>query len=261
MNYNSHTFLRLLADAAGKETLSRFRKAPAVDNKLSAGFDPVTEGDRAAEVAIRAVLEKHFPGHGILGEEYGLKAGDNVHQWVIDPIDGTRAFIAGLPVWGTLVGLIVEGRAKVGFMSQPFTGEFYFADGEQSYLARGDHAPQSISTAKNVVLDEAIMFTTTPALFDDAGLRDKYNRLERAVKLPRYGCDCYAFAMLASGHAHLVVEPGLQPYDIVALIPLIEQAGGVITTWDGGRAEGGGNVIAASSPQLHGEALSLLNAS
>lgn len=251
-------FLEQLARAAAAETLPRFRAAGTVANKLGEGFDPVTEADRAAEAAIRALIGAHCPDHGIVGEEYGSEGEDRSHIWVIDPIDGTRAFISGLPVWGTLVGLTVDGVARSGFMHQPFTDELYLADGSGTYLLRGDAEPQALKTRAGAALGEATLFTTTPALYQGAK-RTAYDRLEAAIRLPRYGCDCYAFAMVAAGHADIVVEPGLAPYDICALIPLIEQAGGVITRWDGGRAEQGGDVIAAGSRELHAAALDLLN--
>ena len=253
-------FFSEVADAAARETLPRFRQLTEIDNKYSVGFDPVTEADRAAERAIRAVIGGAFPDHGILGEEYGPENIDRSHVWVIDPIDGTRAFISGLPVWGTLLGLTVDGDAKAGMMSQPFTGELFYSDGNGAYLVRNDssEAPRRLSVRKNAVLADATMFTTTPALFKDES-RKGFDRLESAVRLSRYGVDCYAFAMLASGFADIVVEAGLQPYDIVALIPLIEQAGGVVTQRDGAPAEKGGDIVAAASPELHRAALDLLN--
>ncbi|MHC5234060.1 histidinol-phosphatase [Brucella sp. LJL56] len=253
-------FFSEVAAAAARETLPRFRRLTEIDNKYSVGFDPVTEADRAAERAIRAVIGSAFPDHGILGEEYGPENIDRSHVWVIDPIDGTRAFISGLPVWGTLLGLTVDGDAKAGMMSQPFTGELFYSDGNGAYLERngGEDTPRRLSVRKNAALADATMFTTTPALFKGKS-RKRFDRLEGAVRLSRYGVDCYAFAMLAGGFADIVVEAGLQPYDIVALIPLIEQAGGVVTQRDGGPAEKGGDVVAAATPELHRAALDLLN--
>ena len=251
------TFLEQLAQAAAAETLPRFRAGGSVVNKLGDGFDPVTEADRAAEVAIRTLIEARFPEHGIVGEEYGSQDADRDHVWVIDPIDGTRAFISGLPVWGTLVGLLSDGIARSGFMHQPFTDELFLADGASSMLIRNGSS-QPIATRKGVPLSDATLFTTTPALYG-VGKRRSYNALESRVKLTRYGCDCYAFAMLAAGHADLVVEPGLAAYDICGLIALIEQAGGIVTCWDGSRPEGGGDIGAAGSAELHAEALAVLN--
>ncbi|MCT7377502.1 histidinol-phosphatase [Chelativorans salis] len=249
-------FMRRLAAAAAAETLPRFRKGGDVGNKHAAGFDPVTEADRAAEMAIRALIREHFPDQGIIGEEFGTEGAGNSHIWVIDPIDGTRAFISGLPLWGTLVGLTVDGKAVAGMMSQPFTGELYYADGEGAHY-EGPGGGRRLATRGTTHLADATLCTTTPALFD-APRRALYDRVEMAVRLPRYGTDCYAYAMVAAGHVDLVIECDLNPYDIVALIPIIEQAGGIITTWDGARAEAGGDIVAAATPELHERALALL---
>jgi histidinol phosphatase-like enzyme (inositol monophosphatase family) len=249
-------FMRRIAEAAAAQTLPRFRQQGEVANKLAGGFDPVTEADREAERVIRALINDEFPDHGILGEEYGAENAASSHVWVIDPIDGTRAYISGLPVWGTLVGLTVDGDAVAGMMSQPFTGELYYADGSASHY-EGPGGSRSLSTRKTTVLGDATLFTTTPALYEGEK-RVRFDRLERQVRLSRYGTDCYAFAMLASGNIDLVAESGLQPYDIVALIPIIEQAGGVITTFAGGAAEKGGDILAAATPELHEAAMKVL---
>lgn len=245
-------FMRSLAAAAEAETMPRFRQLPTVVNKLGSGFDPVTEADREAERAIRALIGETFPDDGILGEEFGLANADAARQWIIDPIDGTRAFISGIPLWGTLVGLTSGGRAVAGMMSQPFTGELYLANDSGAFLEHRQ-GKQRLSTSRVESLPEATMCTTTPALFSPTQ-REAYDRLENEVRLARYGTDCYAYAMLAAGHVDLVVEPGLNAYDIAALIPIIEQAGGVVTTFDGGRPENGGNIIAAANARLHEQA-------
>ncbi|MDQ0321845.1 histidinol phosphatase-like enzyme (inositol monophosphatase family) [Pararhizobium capsulatum DSM 1112] len=251
-------FFDRLADAARAETLPRFRTGISVANKEAASFDPVTEGDRAAEAAIRALIGQAFPEHGILGEEYGSVGLDREHVWVIDPIDGTRAFISGLPVWGTLIGLYRNGEAIMGLMDQPFTGERYFADGHRT-IYRGPEGEKTLATRACDALSEAIMFTTSPHLFS-GDIKRRFDNVESRVRLSRYGCDCYAFALLAGGHIDLVIEAGLKPYDVGGLIPLIEQAGGVITNWAGGPAEMGGEVIAAGDPALHAQVLEILNA-
>ncbi|WP_117191874.1 histidinol-phosphatase [Rhizobium terrae] len=249
-------FFHALADAARAETLPRFRTGASVINKLAGGFDPVTEGDQAAETAIRALITDRFPEHGILGEEHENIGLDREHIWVIDPIDGTRAFISGLPVWGTLIGFQSNGRATMGLMDQPFIGERYFADGARSWYS-GPDGEQQISVRDCGRLANATLFTTSPHIFTGDDLA-KYRSVEEKVRLFRYGCDCYAYVLLASGHVDLVVENNLKPYDVGALIPIIEQAGGIITTWDGGRPEGGGNIVAAGSKAVHAEALALL---
>ncbi|PSH54550.1 histidinol-phosphatase [Phyllobacterium brassicacearum] len=251
------SFLKQIADVAAEQTLPRFRNISLVDNKYQTGFDPVTEADREAERAIRRLINASFPEHGILGEEFGGENLDQSHVWVIDPIDGTRAFISGIPVWGTLAGLTIDGDAVAGLMAQPFTKELFMCDGEASWY-EGPGGTRRLETRKTIELSEATLFTTTPALFKDEK-REAYDRVEQTVRLARYGTDCYAYAMLAAGFVDLVVETGLHPYDIVALIPIIEKAGGVITMWDGGAAEKAGNILAAATPELHARALDLLN--
>lgn len=250
-------FFDEIADAAARETLPRFRAAGSIDNKWDTGFDPVTEADREAEHAIRALITERFPDHGILGEEYGDVGLDRDYVWVIDPIDGTRAFISGLPVWGTLVGLYHHGRAIMSMMDQPFTGERFVAGPQGAFLSHGGQR-RPMRTRTGRTLAQSTLMTTSPFLYAGAA-EAPYRALENAVQLTRYGCDCYAFAMVAAGHIDLCVDSGLKPYDVGGLIALVEQAGGVFTDWQGGRAEFGGNVIAAATPELHAAALEILN--
>jgi histidinol phosphatase-like enzyme (inositol monophosphatase family) len=249
-------FMRRIAQAAAAETLPRFRAQGAVANKEKGSFDPVTEADRETERAIRALISAEYPDHGILGEEHGSENISSRYVWVIDPIDGTRAFISGLPVWGTLVGLTVDGDAVAGMMAQPFTGELFYANASGSHY-EGPGGPRKLSTRKTTRLDEATLFTTTPALFKGEA-RTRYDQFEKQIQLARYGADCYAFAMIASGSVDIVADPGLKPYDIVALIPIIEKAGGVVTTFEGGPAEKGGDILAAATPELHAAAMAAL---
>ncbi len=249
-------FLHELADAAARETLPRFRAGTAIANKHETGFDPVTEADREAETAIRALIGARFPDHGILGEEHGATGLEQEYVWVIDPIDGTRAFISGLPVWGTLIGLYRNGRAVMGLMDQPFTGERYFADPEGSYYRGPDGSRRNVARDGRS-LAEATLFTTSPHLFS-GDERRRYLAVEERVNLFRYGCDCYAYTLVASGHADLVVENGLQAYDIAGLIPVLESAGAIVTDWNGNRPEKGGNIVAAGCRRVHEEALALL---
>lgn len=249
-----------LAAAAAAETLPRFRAGGGIDDKGMKGgvaaFDPVTEADRAAETAIRALISRQFPEHGILGEEHGATGLDRNHVWVIDPIDGTRAFITGIPVWGTLVGLTENGKAIAGMMAQPFTGELFHAVAGRSWrTVNGMDTENRVSPVTD--LAKATLFTTTPHLFKGEN-RERYDAIERRVKLFRYGCDCYAYCMLAAGFIDLVIETALQPYDIVALVPIIEAAGGIVTDWDGSRPEKGGNIIAAATPELHQAAMAMM---
>lgn len=252
-------FLDRLAEVSGKAILPHFRSKLAVENKHSDGtFDPVTVADRAAEAAMRALIGEVRPQDGILGEEYGRERVDAEHVWVLDPIDGTRAFISGLPVWGTLIGLEHHGRPVLGAMNQPFTGERFAGDGKRAWY-RGPDGAHALSTRRCDRIEEAVLFTTTPALFG-AEERAAYDRVESRVRLARYGVDCYAYCMVAAGFVDLVIEAGLQPYDIVALIPVIEGAGGVVTSWTGGSAADGGRVVASGDPRLHETVLRLLAA-
>ena len=249
-------FLDRLADAAGAAILPHFRADLTVDNKENGGFDPVTVADRAGESAMRKLIEDVYPSHGILGEEHGSVRVDADQVWVLDPIDGTRAFICGLPTWGTLIGLTSAGYPVLGMMDQPYIGERFVGDGRRAWRRRnGVEIP--LKTRACTTLGAAIFCTTHPSLFTGAQ-RTVYDDIEASVRTARFGTDCYGYAMLASGHVDLVIEPGLQPYDIAALIPVIEGAGGVVTTWTGGSAAQGGNVVASGDPRLHDLALERL---
>jgi histidinol phosphatase-like enzyme (inositol monophosphatase family) len=250
------SFLDELADAASKAIMPHFRSLASVENKAGRGYDPVTVADRAAEEVMRDLIGRRFPGHGIIGEEYGNERADAEFVWVLDPIDGTRSFIAGLPVWGTLIGLLHAGRPALGMMVQPFTGERFAGDGTRSWY-RGPTGAAPLKARPCAALSDAILFTTTPALFQGAE-RQAYDRVEHAVRLPRYGTDCYAYCMVAAGHADLVIESGLNVHDIVALIPVIEGAGGIVTNWQGGSAAGGGQVLACGDRRVHAEAMKRL---
>lgn len=254
-------FMDDLATHSAAAILPFFRAHFGLDDKAKGSgraFDPVTEADRAAEVAMRRMIRDRFPSHGILGEEFGAERLDAECVWVLDPIDGTRAFIAGLPTWGTLIGLKRDGAAVRGLMHQPYLGERFTGNGRTASLRspKGEHR---LGTRRNPRLADAIMATTDPRLFAEGEERERFLAVERAVRLSRYGTDCYAYCMLAAGQLDLVVEAGLQPYDIVALIPIVEGAGGIVTAWDGGPATEGGRIVAAGDPRLHEAALALLN--
>ncbi len=246
------------AEAAARETLPLFRTDMDVDNKHETGFDPVTAADRNAERAIREIIAKHFPDHAIIGEEWADKASDSDFSWIIDPVDGTRAFVSGVPVWGTLIGVTHRDRAFAGLMSQPYIGETFIAVGGKGETVH-DGAGKPLGTRATTALSEATLFTTTPALFTGPGQHEAFDAVEALARLTRYGCDCYAYALLAAGHIDLVIEPGMNSYDIAALVPLIESAGGVVTTWTGERAEHGGDIIAAATPQLRDNALEVMS--
>ena len=250
-------FVAELATASGTAILPFFRTSlSAVDKSDGGAFDPVTEADKAGEVAMRRLISRTFPSHGVIGEEFGSEREDAEFVWVLDPIDGTRAFMAGLSLWGTLIGLLRSGAPAYGLMHQPFIGETFWGDGRSAHY-RGPHAERSLATRRCPALDRAILSTTSPRLFDEAG-REAFERVEAAAQITRFGYDCYAYAMLAAGHLDIVVESGLKPYDIVALIPIIEGAGGVVTTWDGGPAASGGSIVACGDPTLHATVLERL---
>ncbi len=255
-------FVEKLGDAASEAIMPFFRTTLGAENKNAGGpFDPVTEADRAAEVAMRRMIERTFPAHGIVGEEFGAVRAEADYVWVLDPIDGTKSFICGLPTWGVLIGLTVKGRPTYGTMVQPFTGERFVGDGGSASWhgpgPRGTRERRRLTTRRCDSLAAAVVMTTSPLLYKDDKLA-ALRRLEAEAKLVRYGCDCYAFAMLAAGHVDCVLESGLKPYDIAALVPIIEGAGGVVTAWDGGPAGGGGDIIAAGDRRLHALALEKL---
>jgi len=253
-------FFEQMAQIAARQSLPYFRTALVVDNKQQQGFDPVTQADRDTERALRDFIRISRPQDGIIGEEWGNEGEDRDHVWVIDPIDGTRAYVAGLPSWGSLVGLMVQSRAVAGMMAQPYTGDLFFANEEGSFFTRLDTsgtstALQKLSVSQTTELEQVSLFSTTPGLFE-AQDYPNFTHLRKRVRQARFGGDCYAFALLAAGFIDLVIEIGLQSYDIVALIPIIEQAGGIVTCFDGSRPESGGNIIAAATPKLHEQALS-----
>ncbi len=218
----------------------------------------MTDGDREAERVIRETIAARFPGHAIIGEEMADQIGDGGFEWIVDPIDGTRAFISGAPVWGTLIGFRVDGRTVAGLMAQPFTGEVYLGLPGGSRYRRGDD-DLPIHTSTVTELTRAKLSATSPDIFELSGTTRQWNALRGAVLQARYGLDCYAYCLLAAGHIDLVVEAALKNVDIAPLIPIIENAGGVVTTWAGGSAEQGGNCVAAATPELHRAALAVLN--
>ncbi|HYI30978.1 MAG TPA: histidinol-phosphatase [Bradyrhizobium sp.] len=250
-------FIGRLATTSGETILPFFRTSLSIDNKSSQDFDPVTEADRAAEAVMRRLIKGNFPQHGIVGEEFGSENEDAEYVWVLDPIDGTKSFIAGFPIWGTLIALLHKGTPVFGMMHQPFIRERFYGDsGSANY--QGPLGERKLAVRRCASLNEATAFTTSPLLMNTAD-RAAFGRVEAAVRLTRYGGDCYSYCMLAAGHLDLVVETELKPYDIAALIPIITGAGGVVTTWDGKPAQNGGRIIAAGDPRVHEAAMKLLN--
>lgn len=252
------TFALELADAAAAVTLPHFRSGLAVDHKDGHfKFDPVTAADRDGEAAIRKLIMERYPDHGILGEEHGQHAGTSGLTWVLDPIDGTRSFISGVPLWGTLIALNDGTRPVIGLMDQPYIGERFIGRPGGSELI-GPQGTMPIRTSTCTKLEDALLGNTDPGMFKVDAEKAAFRDLSSKVKLRRFGGDCYFYCLVAAGTLDLVVESSLQPYDIQALIPVIENAGGVVTSWSGGDPQMGGQVVAAATPELHEAALKIL---
>jgi myo-inositol-1(or 4)-monophosphatase len=247
-----------LANAAGKVTLRHFRTNSAADHKGGASFDPVTAADREAETVMRGILASECPGHGIAGEEFGSTGEGADYIWTLDPIDGTRAFILGVPVWGTLIGLQHQGKPLLGIMDQPFTGERFWSD-ERAAWHRGPRGLTQCKTRACSDLSQAMLGATTPDMFDGED-EARFNRLAKAVRMRRFGGDCYFYCMLALGYIDIVAEAKLKPFDIVPLIPIVEKAGGVVGRWESASAPERGRYIACGDPAILNPALSLLMA-
>lgn len=246
-----------LARAAGRAALPLFRTDCAHDDKGPAGaYDPVTEADRSAERAIRTLIAEHYPDHGIIGEEYGAEREDAEFVWVLDPVDGTRAFVAGLPLWTTLIALRHEGEPVVGVIAQPYLDEIFVGgpDGTR-LLARGGETRLRARACAG--LSDAVIATTDANLFNGAE-REGWEAVRAASRLARYGCDAYAYAMVALGRVDLVVESGLKAWDYEALAPVVRGAGGMVTNWRGEALDGAGQVIAAGDPRVLDQAAARL---
>lgn len=262
--YDSATVAELLevaealADAARLATLAHFRGADlAADSKEQDRFDPVTVADRASEDAMRAILAQRRPDDAILGEERGAKAGTTGLTWVLDPIDGTRAYLSGTPTWGVLVGLTDADGAVLGVIDQPYIGERFIGAPGHARVT-GPQGTAALRSRAARPLSDAIIFTTFP----EVGRPEEgaaFHDLARRCRLTRYGMDCYAYGLIAAGQIDLVVEAGLQAYDVVAPIAVIEAAGGIVTDWKGRPAHQGGRILAAANATIHAEALALLS--
>lgn len=248
-----------LAEAARAAVLVHFRAdGLGADNKNADGFDPVTEADRAAERAMCRILAERRPHDAILGEEYGPRPGTSGLTWVLDPIDGTRAFLAGTPTWGVLIAVAEETGPIYGLIDQPYIGE-RFEGGRGLARMQGPNGQRRLATRPERPLAEAILFTTFPEV-GSAAEREAFEAVAGQVRLTRYGMDCYAYALVACGQIDLVIEAGLQPYDVQAPIAVIEAAGGIVTDWQGGPAHHGGRILAAAAPRQHAAALEILAA-
>jgi myo-inositol-1(or 4)-monophosphatase len=254
------SFIDDLATVSGDIIMPFFRTALAVEHKPGdRGFDPVTEADRAAEAAMRKLIARTFPHHGIVGEEYGSERTEAEYVWALDPIDGTKSFISGMPAWGTLIGLARDGQPVFGMMHQPFTGERFTGDGAAAWY-RGPAGKRDLRVRPCAGVREAVLFTTSPRLMSDPD-RVAFERVEQQARLSRYGGDCYAYCMVAAGHVDLVIETELKSHDVMALVPIVIGAGGIMTTWDNGPPQHGGRIVAAGDKRVHAEALRLLSRS
>jgi histidinol phosphatase-like enzyme (inositol monophosphatase family) len=237
-----------LADAARAIVMRHFRSPLAVDQKAAAisRMQPVTVADRDAETAIRERIEARYPEHGILGEEHGSSRAQAPWQWILDPIDGTRAFIAGMPLFGILIGLTYQGTPVLGLVDQPVLDERFVGSAAGATLNG-----KAIASRPCSHLDDAVMAMTDPAMMASPAQRALFESLRRHAAVTQFGGNCYAYAMLAAGVVDLVMEGDLKPWDVCALVPLIEAAGGVITSWDGGPALGSSHIVACGDAALH----------
>jgi histidinol phosphatase-like enzyme (inositol monophosphatase family) len=252
-------FAHRLADAAGDVIRPYFRARIDIANKhKTAGFDPVTEADRGAEEAIRALVARERPHDGILGEEFGETKGKSGWRWVLDPVDGTRAFITGRHEWGSLIALEHDGVPVLGIIDQPVLRErFIGVNGRAAMRSSGEVVPLHGRSCSE--LSQAVLCATHPDAYFTEAERIAFKRLEKHVRMARFGGDCYLFAMLALGFMDIIVESTLNRWDVAALIPLVEGAGGRITNWQGGPCLNGGQVIAVGDPELHAKVIAILN--
>lgn len=246
-----------LAEAARSATLAHFRTSGLrADSKDIGRFDPVTVADRQAETDMRAVLARRRPNDGILGEEFGAVAGSSGLTWVLDPIDGTRGYLCGTPTWGVLIAVADASGPILGIIDQPFIGE-RFLGGFGKAEVNGPMGRFDLATRGGRGIDQAILLSTFPEIGTMAE-HLAFRRVAERVRLVRYGMDCYGYALLAAGQVDLVIEAGLQAYDIQAPMAVIESAGGIVTNWQGAPAHQGGQVLAAANKEIHAAALALL---
>ena len=251
-------FANRLADISGAVIRPYFRKPITVTHKDGkAAFDPVTEADRGAERAIRDLIAKERPDDGILGEEFGETAGKNKYRWVLDPVDGTRAFITGRHEWGSLIALEDGGVPVLGILDQPVLGERFIGVGGAAHLVQAGRS-LALKTRECADLKDATLCATDPSAYFSQTETDAFSRVKAQTRMTRYGGDCYLFAALALGFVDLVIEAGFHAWDAAALIPIVEGAGGVMTSWDGGSAASGKTIVAAGDRRVHEAAMKLL---
>ncbi len=247
-----------IAEAAAPIALRYFRAPLEVQNKLSGnGFDPVTQADREVETFFRHEIEQRFPEHGIVGEEHGETPGSSPFRWIIDPIDGTRAFISGATAWGMLLGLAHDDTPVAGVVHIPYLHETFYGSRDGAWMKHSGQL-RRLATRATTRLADAILYCTHPDSFTHPVDRLGFERVAKRSRMLRYGGDCYSYCMLALGQIDLVIEGSLQPYDIIPLMPIIEAAGGVVTDARGGSAKHGGVIVAAGTAALHEQALALM---
>ena len=252
-----HVFVADILSNAGAASLKHFRSTLTIENKADPGnFDPVTQADKQAEMVIREGLAEKFPNHSVVGEEFGGEIGDGP-TWIIDPIDGTRSFMSDMLHWGILLGFYDEGEPQFGAMYQPFTDELFWGDNSSAHYQRGDLA-RELHVSGCEGLEMATLAATGPDMFSEAEL-PRFEAVQRAARQVRFGGDCYLYSLIAMGQIDLGVEASLQPYDIAALIPIIQGAGGMVTNWSGESAAMGGQILAAGDARVHAQALEILN--
>jgi myo-inositol-1(or 4)-monophosphatase len=251
-------FAHRLADASGAVIRPYFRKPIDVAHKPGAhAFDPVTEADKGAERALRDLIERERPHDAVLGEEYGERKGSSGWRWVLDPLDGTRAFITGRHEWGSLIALEQDGMPKLGILDQPVLGERFTGVNGSAFLLQGGQT-RALRARPCADLKDAVLCATDPTAYFNLEQQAAFQRVSKIARMTRYNGDCYLFALLALGFVDVIIEAGFQPWDIAALIPLVEGAGGIVTAWDGGDCRDGKTILAAGDKRAHRAAMALL---
>ena len=251
-------FAHRLADTSGAVIRPLFRRRIPVGHKHGRHeFDPVTEADQGAERAIREMIARERPDDGVLGEEFGEQKGRSGYRWVLDPVDGTRAFITGRHEWGSLIALEHDGKPVLGILDQPVLGERFVGVNGAAHLIQAGMV-SALRVRACAALPEAVLCATDPGAYFSPEQLSAFARVERLAKMTRYGGDCYLFAALALGFVDIVIEANFHAWDVAALIPLVEGAGGIITDWQGGSAQDGRTILACGDPRIHAEAMTLL---
>ena len=250
-------FSNMLADEARLISLKYFKKKLKIKNKVRSGFDPVTVADIKIQKKLNRLILKYFPNHSIIGEEE-THFKNSAYEWCIDPIDGTKSFIQGMPLWGTLISLSENGNVILGLADIPALDERYIGYGKKAYkIVNGKKTNLKIRNIEKI--SNTILNTTSPYLFTNKSDQLSFERLSKKVKLTRFGGDCYSYCLLADGHVDIVVESGLNPWDIRALEPIIVNAGGVLKTWDNKKIFNGGKVIACANNKIFNQCKTILN--